>query len=1068
MRRARQLSLFGLGQGKGYLFERGHLNAYLQEHKTTQLAKEAELAKRLRAWMKSLAATTATETALEGKFVSEVFCGVLGFTTYPTPSGVSATIFAKPGTAFTGLSKGVPDAALGEFAGDEVRISAVVELKSPGTDLDAPQPTHGAETPIEQGFRYGTRILGARWVIVSDMRRLRLYSVESAGEYEEIDLDACTESDGTPTAEFRRLQFLFHYDYLVKGDDRSHVYLLYLKSSGQQLEIRDSFYGVYYDVRADLYRAIAKASAELDPPPTRSELLQATQRLLDRMLFIFYCEDHPQQLIRAGTFENTVAAAQSLPGADTFKIYKYLKHLFREIDTGSPVGSGIEVDGYNGELFKDHWIIDHIDLPDELSKKRYFARERLRGQRLVNGIWGLHIYDFWTELNEHLLGHVFEESLSDLQELGTSDEVPIRDKMIQRKKGGIFYTSRILSDFLTHSAIESVLRERAPLREGGSADEITTAIKTRISTLGQLRIVDFACGSGAFLVSAYRELLYEFWKLRASLDAIAADPARDADLFRDSEPVTQASLLRQCLFGADLLPQAVEIAKLALWLRSAKKGEKVANLSERLVATDSLQIDDLFTMLNTPPGTFDLVIGNPPWGSDVSPATHKAAVEYLKLDEGEKWDSWELFVVLALVALRDGGRLALVLPDSLLYPEKARVRRIIFQLASVEKVHNLGPDWFGKNVRMGTVIVQARRGSLLPSNLILCALALGKIRDAAIKGKLPLTQIEEQRSKLVPTSRALESPSHDLEIFRGVADDAIMGKMSARSTELGTICRRGRGEEMSKTGLQWVCPNCLSPTVPGAKDKGGGYKDKNCPKCGHHLTESNVQEAQLVTPFRPDGDAVTFIDGDDVNHRYQAVVPHKWLRLGVSGWEYKDPDVYHPPKILIRQAGVGLTATLDVTASRCPQSMYIYRLTDEATAKGYALEFVLGTLLSRTMLYFVFKRFAEVDPAKAHAKMTHDRLAALPIPIVDFGNPMEKGKHDQIVRSVRRLLAETASVGGEDDSDIELALRGLWGISPGEGAYINGEFFDLPEGQVLSDMFPSGRPRPARAMAGSI
>ena len=164
-----------------------------------------------------LAATTATETALEPKFISQIMCGVLGYTPYPAPAGVKAAIYSKPSSKITGIKR-TPDAALGEFADSDVRVVAAVELKSPGTDLDLPQPSYDYETPVEQGFYYGENILGMRWVVVSDMGpTIRLYSVESEDEYEEINLDDCVDKDGVPTREFRRLIFLLHHDYLVSS-----------------------------------------------------------------------------------------------------------------------------------------------------------------------------------------------------------------------------------------------------------------------------------------------------------------------------------------------------------------------------------------------------------------------------------------------------------------------------------------------------------------------------------------------------------------------------------------------------------------------------------------------------------------------------------------------------------------------------------------------------------------------------------------------------------------------------------------------------------------------------------
>jgi hypothetical protein len=943
---------------------------------------------------------------------------------------------------------------LGEFRPESLHFSAALELKSPATNLDLPQAGYANETPVEQGFYYGMRILGVRWVLVSDMRLIRLYSVESDGEYEEFDLRQCTEEDA-----FRRLYFLLSRECLIQNLEESQVRLLYLKSTGRQTEIRDTFYQLYYQIRADLFDAIDAAAKSLVSVPSRNDLLQATQRLLDRLLFIYYCEDHPQQLIPDDTTARVTAAARSLPGSSECKVYTALKDLFREIDRGSPPASGLRVAGYNGELFKLHPIIDHIDLPDSLHDKIYHAIGSRNKARMCKGVWGLHEYNFWSELNEHLLGHIFEESLSDLQELGASSEMSLHEKLLERKKGGIFFTTSILSDFLSGSAINAILDERAPLTTG--SPDPGEPLRARLRQLLSLRVVDFACGSGAFLVSAYRLLLSEFWRLRTSLGSLAAASGAAPDLFEHQEAIGQASLLRDCLAGVDCLPQAVEIAKLALWLRSAKKGEKVPDLSASMIAADSLRVASTFDLLHAGAGSFDLVLGNPPWGGQAEPSAYAEAVSALGLSTEEKWDSWELFVALGIRALREGGRLALVLPDSLLYPQKSRIRRAIFDSCQVEKLHNLGPDWFGKDVRMGTVILQARRGPARREAQILCAVVAGKLREDAIRGEVPLSQIESQRARLVPSDRVLDSETREIEVFRGIKDDEIIDALLRRSLRLEDVCERGRGEEMNKAGILWQCPSCLSPTTPGKKKKGGGLEDKKCPKCAFLIRTGVAQETTLVTDSQPaPGSAVGFIDGGDICRRYHRVLPNKWLHLDLSGWEYKPASLYRSPKVLLRQAGVGLFATIDNTDARCPQSVYIYRLLQERQLAGYSHEFILGAMLSRTMAFCVFKRFGEVDPAKAHAKLTHERLADLPIPEVDFADPRQRNLHGTVTASVLALLDGNERIGGAADREIERSLRELWGISPQDGAYINAEFYDLPDGQAIRDLFPEGRPRP--------
>ncbi len=210
-------------------------------------------------------------------------------------------------------------------------------------------------------------------------------------------------------------------------------------------------------------------------------------------------------MIKQNTLERVVQAARQLPGTSTTRVYEALKALFHEIDVGSPRSSGVKIDAYNGELFKPHRIVDQINLPDSLCERSYEVAIPGAVTRTIRGVWGFHVFDFWTELNAHLIGHIFEESLSDLEDLGSAVRSPIADKMRERRRNGIYFTDSILSDFLAASVLSAKLDDNAPLK-GDTDEEVVESIKRRIDAVTRLRIVDFACGSGAFLVSVYREL----------------------------------------------------------------------------------------------------------------------------------------------------------------------------------------------------------------------------------------------------------------------------------------------------------------------------------------------------------------------------------------------------------------------------------------------------------------------------------------------------------------------------------------------------------------------------------
>jgi len=630
---------------------------------------------------------------------------------------------------------------------------------------------------------------------------------------------------------------------------------------------------------------------------------------------------------------------------------------------------------------------------------------------------------------------------------------PLKDKLAERQRYGIYFTSQVLSDFLATSAMNALLQEHF----GGAPDSVE-AYEARQKYLESVRVVDFACGSGAFLVSAYRILLREYARTRDALTQLRPG-MEQRPLFDYVDSATQASLLRNCLNGVDLLPQAVELAKLALWLRSARKGERIADLGSNLVVENSLDIEKTWSKLGCGPGSFDLVLGNPPWGIDLSNDEHESACRALGLPATPRWDSWELFLLLGLCSLKPGGRLALVLPDTFFSPEKARTRRIVLEKTVLEKLHNLGPDWFGPNVRMGTVLMQARAGGRPLMNDISCLLLSGQTRRDAIGGSIPLAQLEAQLARRVPQERCAASEAADIEVFRSRRDDEVMATMASHSRDLAAVCERGRGEEMAKSGLLWCCPSCLSYTTPGRISK-GVYLPKPCPQCAYQLTAEECSKVFLVEPLGvPRTLSAPFLDGDDISRRYAPVAPTRQIRLDLSGFKYKQAALFAGRKLMVRQAGVGLVATLDESGARCPQSVYVYRVRDEFTSQGYRPEFILGTLLSRTMTYFVFKRFGEVDPARAHAKLTHERLATLPIPKVDPASPVQRAAHDRICDRVTALLSNSVPLGGVEDREVEQALRGLWGLSAEDGAYVNGEFAGLPESQAVRDLFPGGPPK---------
>ncbi|MFE5004752.1 Eco57I restriction-modification methylase domain-containing protein [Streptomyces sp. NPDC056696] len=163
-----------------------------------------------------------------------------------------------------------------------------------------------------------------------------------------------------------------------------------------------------------------------------------------------------------------------------------------------------------------------------------------------------------------------------------------------RKNTGTHYTPRFLAEEVVLHALEPLVYEPGPLQ---TAETGEWRLKSPERIL-ELKVADIAMGSAAFLVAACRYLgdrLIEAWESEGRADAMAyrAGRAVDAVTAADAEqdPVVveaRRQVIEHCLYGVDINPMAVEMAKLSLWLVSMDPGRPFTFLDDRLVAGDSL------------------------------------------------------------------------------------------------------------------------------------------------------------------------------------------------------------------------------------------------------------------------------------------------------------------------------------------------------------------------------------------------------------------------------------------------------------------------------------------------
>ncbi|MFH0702630.1 MAG: N-6 DNA methylase [bacterium] len=152
------------------------------------------------------------------------------------------------------------------------------------------------------------------------------------------------------------------------------------------------------------------------------------------------------------------------------------------------------------------------------------------------------------------------------------DGIQQEKKKSKRKKDGIYYTPEYITRYIVEQTVGKYLEE--------NPDKLET-----------IKILDPACGSGAFLNQAHN-FLREQYKIRNEEKLATVKVDKNFNIFEHYNPaeINRAILLNN-LYGVDLNEESTEITKLSLWLKTAKKTEPLQNLDNNIKCGNSL-IDD--------------------------------------------------------------------------------------------------------------------------------------------------------------------------------------------------------------------------------------------------------------------------------------------------------------------------------------------------------------------------------------------------------------------------------------------------------------------------------------------
>jgi type I restriction-modification system DNA methylase subunit/REP element-mobilizing transposase RayT len=437
------------------------------------------------------------------------------------------------------------------------KVKAVIELKGTNTtDLGK------IET---QAFGYKNNQPDCVYVITSNFEKIRFY-IDNAIEHIEFNLFTLTEAD------FDLLYLCLAFENISKNIAKK----IKDESVSEEDVITKKLYKDYSLFKRELHQNLVQLNPEFDP----LDLFKKSQKLLDRFLFLFFGED--RHLLPPNSVRLILAQWKQLDELDQYTpLYERFKKYFGYLNTGYK-GKQYDVYAYNGGLFKPDEILDSIKIDDDL---------------LYTHTLKLSEYDFASEVDVNILGHIFENSLNELDEIKAQLEGQEIDKTkTKRKKDGVFYTPKYITKYIVENTIGKLCEEKKVVlslteeeystdkkRQKKTIKELVDKLETYRKWLLQLTICDPACGSGAFLNQALDFLIEE----HQYIDELQAKLFGDALVLTDMEN----SILENNLFGVDLNEESVEIAKLSLWLRTAQPNRKLNDLSGNIKCGNSL-IDD--------------------------------------------------------------------------------------------------------------------------------------------------------------------------------------------------------------------------------------------------------------------------------------------------------------------------------------------------------------------------------------------------------------------------------------------------------------------------------------------
>lgn len=450
------------------------------------------------------------------------------------------------------------------------------------------------------------------WIILTNFKDLIVFNCE----WEEKDVSKCQLWQTTTT--IRDMFYNFDNLWLLSKDAFLEGSLdKYAEDIGRK-KIRKSIDKILLDRMLGWRRLISDDIVKNYRDMYSEEVIdEVVQRFLVRLLFIRNCEER---------FE----ARMLQPYLKAYEIRKkpIFNNLLKVFDYYNKE--------YDSDIFKPTEL-DRITISDTvLSKVLHELHYTPDGFEYRFNIIPADIMGY---LYEQYLGHILRK---------TPKHAKLREGTAHKKEQGIYYTPKYIVDYIVQNTLGELLKQK-----GMTADKI--------------RILDPACGSGSFLISAF-DVLNEYHSQKEESRQAKLDPSNIEVVFTKKKEILQNNI-----FGVDLDSKAVEIAQLNLLLKAAEKKHRLPTLQNNIKCGNSLIDDEKFTPRPfswndqfsqiMKDGGFDVMIGNPPY---VRQEELSGIKPYLEANFEVYQGTADLFVYFferELKLLKDGGYFGMIVSN---------------------------------------------------------------------------------------------------------------------------------------------------------------------------------------------------------------------------------------------------------------------------------------------------------------------------------------------------------------------------------------------------------------------